>query len=251
MSAASKPLKRSLDIMDLMTGNPRGCSVKEISDAIGLPMPTAYRLVLSLVDAGYLQGAGRHALYRLGQRYWRQVHACRRRPDLADAVRELLSELAGRMDEAVFMTQLRGRSIQPLGAAFPRNRAKSLIQPGDVYPIHASSSGKLIAAHQNPSLRDEMLVHCDFKRYQSQTITSRKVLEREFEEIRRQGYAECDDELDRGVYAMSCPVETPELGVIYSVGVVCPQARLAELGERNAIHASLRSAAKNLAKEIR
>jgi len=251
MSSASKPLKRSLDVMDLMTASPKGCSIKEISESMGLPMPTAYRLVVNLADAGYLQGSGRHALYRLGQRYWRQVHACRRRADLGDSVRAVLSDLAGRMDEAVFMTHLVGRSILPLGAALPRNKAKSFIHPGDVYPIHASSSGKLIAANQAPPLRDEMLSLCDFKKYQPNTLTSRKALERAFEDIRRQGYAVCDDELDHGVYAMSCPVETPELGVIYSVGVVCPQARLGKLGEPGAIHARLRETAKTLAKEIR
>src|SRR5688572_22889816 len=69
MSSASKPLKRSLDVMDLMTASPKGCSIKEISESMGLPMPTAYRLVVNLADAGYLEGSGRHALYRLGQRY--------------------------------------------------------------------------------------------------------------------------------------------------------------------------------------
>jgi DNA-binding IclR family transcriptional regulator len=237
--------------MDLMTASPRGCSIKEISESIGLPMPTAYRLVLNLVDAGYLQGSGRHALYRLGQRYRRQVHACRRRADLGDAVRVALAELAGRIDEAVFMTHLVGRNIRPLCAALPRNKARSFIHPGDVYPIHASSSGKLIAANQALTLREEMLSGCDFMRYQPNTLTSRKALEREFEAIREQGYAVCDDELDQGVYAMSCPIDTPELGVIYSVGVVCPRARLRELGDPRKIHALLRETAKSLAKVVR
>lgn len=223
MAQGSEPLRRAAAVMDLVACS-GGLTVSEISAALELPVPTAHRLVASLVDVGYLSGGGRGSRYNLGPRFFRQLHFNLTPGTLEEIVAPLLQPLADEFQETVFMARLRGDGISLGAAIFPRHSIRTLIHPGHVFPVHATSAGKVICAHRSGAFIERALGR-SLESFRPNTITVAKVLREQYALIRRQGYATIDDELDEGVFALSCPVWYGT-EVLYSVGVVGIRERL-------------------------
>lgn len=210
-----------LEIMDVVSMHPSGATMMEVADRLDFPKSSVYRLVNNLVEEGYLEGGGRHSRYRLGRRFLRQYHNSALSKNLVDLARPALHYLSTQLDEAVNMNSLIGLHIHPVCAEFPRSETvRTMIMPGDFFPIHATASGKVICAFQESALQQEMLEHNELVRYRPNTIVDRESLIHELAQVKAQGYATIDDELDENVLAISVPVMLGNAGVIYSIGVV-------------------------------
>lgn len=229
--------------MDLVACS-NGLTVSEISSALDLPLPTAHRLVGSLADIGYLSGGGRGSSYRLGPRLYRQLHFSLSPHALSGVVSPILQLLADELQETVFVACLKGEKISLGVAAFPSQSVRALVHPGHLFPVHASSAGKVICAFQSKPFIDRALQQ-PLEAFRPNTATSTRLLLEQYELIRRQGYAGIDDELDEGVYALSCPVRIHG-NVLYSVGVVGIRERLLNRFPTDVLVAYLREAANEL-----
>ena len=91
--AAAKPLVRAIEVMDVVSAHPSGATMMEIAERLQLPKATAYRLVSSLTEVGYLRGGGRHSHYRLGERFIRQYQNSASLRDIVNQIRPLLNQL--------------------------------------------------------------------------------------------------------------------------------------------------------------
>ncbi len=76
---------------------------------------------------------------------------------------------------------------------------------GQQYPLHASSSGKVLLAEM-PTEKVIALLPESLKAYTTQTITDRGVLLRELDQVREQGFAVMDNELEEELISLSRPV---------------------------------------------
>lgn len=225
----SKPVSRMLNIMDVVSIHPSGATMLEITEQLQLPRSSTYRLVRSLVTEGYLQGEGRHSRYRLGQRFLRQYHNSALTKKLVNLVRPTLRHLCGQLEEVVNINSLVGWQIRPVCAEFPSAKlARAIIMPGDLFPVHASASGKVICAFQELALQEEMLIHNDMVCYRPNTITDQESLLSELADVKKQGFAIIDDELDEDVLAVAVPIAAGSAGVIYSLGMVAYRQRILE-----------------------
>jgi IclR family transcriptional regulator, acetate operon repressor len=224
MSDTHSPLRRVQDLMDVVTGSPGGITLKQIATELNLPSSTCYRMVQTLIDSGYLSTTGRPALYTTGDRFLRQAHSSLSSGLISKLAKPIVRDAAVRLAETVFMTRLVGTRLHPACEEFSRTGANARILPGENFPVHASSSGKVVCAFQEHTLQSAMLRDCDFHPYQTHTIVSATQMRKEIERVRLQGYAECDNELDSHVYAISFPVRLP-IGVLYSIGMVCHEYR--------------------------
>ena len=228
--------------MDLIAAARDGISVSEIARALGLPTPTALRIVGNLVDIGYANGGGRRSRYTLGRRFHRQVQFSQGTATLDSIAAPVLEKLAASFHQTTFMTRLIGRTVGLAAAVFPNNTAHTLIHPGEQFPFHATSAGKVYCAYQGTAFVDEVLRRL-LEAIRPNTITDADALRRHFADVKVLGYATIDDELDEGVYAVSCPVHAGETGVLYTIGVVGLRDRLLSEHALDAIVDKLRPAA--------
>ena len=211
--------------MDLIAAARDGISVSEIARALGLPTPTALRIAGNLVDIGYADGGGRRSRYILGRRFHRQVQFSQGSATLGSIAAPVLEMLAASFQQTAFMTRLTGQTIGLAAAVFPENTVHTLIHPGEQFPFHATSAGKVYCAYQDTAFVDAVLRR-PLAAIRPDTITDADALRRHFADVRALGYATIDDELDEGVFAVSCPVRAGEAGVLYTIGVVGLRDRL-------------------------
>ena len=76
---------------------------------------------------------------------------------------------------------------------------------GHRWPLHASSTGKVLLAEM-PAEKALALLPEKLEAYTEHTITDRTTLLRELQQIREQGFGVIDNELEEGLLSLSRPV---------------------------------------------
>ena len=227
--SAAKPLSRAVAVMDVISAHPSGATVMEVADRLHLPKTTAYRIIKALVEVGYLSGGGRHYRYRYGPRFVRQYQNSVATRQIVILVRPTLRNLSGLLDEVVYLNVLALDEVRAVCAEFPPvHTARTMVMPGDLFPIYATASGKVLCAFQDPPLRQKMMDEVEFIPFRPNTIRSKADLEREITQVAEQGFGISDDEIDEDVYAISVPVKLESGGVFYSLGVNGVKGRILE-----------------------
>ncbi|MBJ3762555.1 helix-turn-helix domain-containing protein [Maribius pontilimi] len=227
-------LERLIRILEVV-GDADDSTVAEICDRAGLPKPTAYRLVQDLAGAGLLEPVSR-GRFAIGARLKRIVHGAQSDRALLAVVGPVLKAAATEHGAAFFLSRLRGKAVEIIRVETP-DTGVSYLHPGlGKRPMHACSCAKAIAAH-SPGLfaTDDMAGR--LRAYTEFTVTDADDLQAEFAAIRQRGYAECVEEIERGLCSVAAPLAPGGPGATMSIGatgstrVFTPEFR-AELGLR-------------------
>lgn len=149
---------------------------------------TAWRLLRTLEHHGLLDRDPITQRYTVGYGAI-SVAAAVTDDALVRRVRPLLKDLAARTGESVTLAVARRFNLVYVDQVDPPN----VMVPSWIdkpLPLHATSGGKAFLAWLGPDERDAILPK-ELPRYTTRTVTERGQLEREFDEIRRVGYALC------------------------------------------------------------
>ena len=213
-------LERLINILEMTAVAGRPVSVAKIQKATGLPRPTCYRLVQTLVDHRLLDSPETDTRYVIGERLVRLALLGKSDIDVRRASANSIKEAAVRLGESVFLARLRDANVEIIHVEMPDDLSKAFIHPGlGDRPVHACSSAKAIAAFAEEELQ-ESLISGTFEKFTRKSHADREMLLREFSDIQTKGYAECDQEIDLGVSSVAAPVRFGNIGVTFSVGAV-------------------------------
>ena len=195
----------------------KGCvTVADICAHSDLPKPTAYRLVQDLVASGLLEAPTR-GQFVIGARLKRITLSDHSDAALLEVIAPILAAAASEYGAAFFLSRLRGHWVEIIHVATPQTGV-SYLHPGmGKRPLHACSCAKAIAA-VSPDLMSHDELSGQLKRYTARTITSRKELAKELEVIRAKGYAECVEELERGLSSVASTLAQTGVGSTVSIG---------------------------------
>jgi IclR family acetate operon transcriptional repressor len=218
-------LDRLITVLETVAIAGRAVSASDVQRATGLPRPTCYRLLQTLAEHGLLDDPDAASRYLIGERLKRIAVLGQPDADICQAVAPTLQETANDIGEAVFLSRFRDRNIEIIHVETPTDAARSFIHPGlGNRPIHACSCSKAIAAFADKAFQSEILTP-PLRAYTDQTKTKPKEIEREFDLIRKRGYAECVEEIEVGVSSVAAPIPIGSLGVPFSVGATGPVRR--------------------------
>ena len=200
----------------------------ELSELMGLPKPTIHRLVGVLLNSGALQTEeGRNRGYSMGRRMWRILQLGRNPRVVENYAQIVCDRLTEQIRETCYIVKLAIAGVETIARAVPDQGYRLHVLPGEELPAHAASSAKAILAYQDEALIQQVLRE-PLPKLTERTVTDIQEVKRLYEQVRQNGYAVCDREIDPGVVAYSCPVFTDGNQVLYSVGVTGPLERLAQ-----------------------
>lgn len=219
----SEPLRRSVSIMELVATSENGLTMTEITAALNLPKATVYRLVKGLVDTGLLNGASKRSPYVLGERFYRIYAYNIKKQDLQYVVTPLLRPLAKSLGVTVWLARYNSRDVEIAVIVYPQSE-KMIINPGEEFPPHASAGGKVLFSQQPESVIEKVCSSA-LEKYQANTITDVAELKAHYEQVRNQGFAVHDEEMEAGVFSIACPVPQKG-GCIFALGVDFLSSRL-------------------------
>jgi DNA-binding IclR family transcriptional regulator len=234
--SGAQAIERAMAVLRCFDDEVDGLTLSDLAHRTGLAVSTTHRILRTMCGAGFLDQDARTERYVLaratailGQVAARNLgfeHARPRLERLSATARESAS--LGIHDGPQVVVLLRAQAAhrasfdRPLGAR--------------VWP-HASAMGKaLLAFPRRGDLQASLDALTELPRFTERTITRRRALLAELEEVRARGYAVNDRERDLGIRAVGAPILGPEGWAHAAVAVQGPVARLdpariAELGE--------------------
>ncbi|MBN9013056.1 MAG: IclR family transcriptional regulator [Rhizobiales bacterium] len=249
-SENESPLERYFRALESIAISPHGLSVSEIAQTCDLPVGTAHRLLQNLQRSGLIATNGeKRKDYRLGERLLRLLHAGSDGAWLSIAVQPILNDLANRLEETCYLARLAGHEIVSTAWATPNSGLRGYVVPGYRMSPHVAASAKAILAFQSPELIDKALTE-PLPKLTKNTKTDRASIDREYAQVRKQGYATCWDEMEIGLGAIAVPISLPDTGVIYSVGIAGLIDRLTRRSEQDSV-ALLQSSVEMLSRALR
>lgn len=239
-------VERALLALDLLCGGGDPPSIRELTERLGVPRSTTYRILNTLEAHGVARrdAAGR---YTPGPRLLAYARAVPAGADLASLAQPVLEELARAARATAKLSVLDGDAALVVAVAPGPGAYSVATQVGRRFPLHAGAASKVLAAHL-PEAALKALLRRKLPRATPRTITDPKRLAEQFSRARREAIATDHAEFVEGVHAMAVPVFGPDGACAAALSVAHlptePPARLA------AIETALRAAARSLSREI-
>ncbi|MDI3406414.1 IclR family transcriptional regulator [Streptomyces cavernicola] len=223
----NKSVVKAARLLRELAAQPRGgATVTALGKAVGMSRPTAFRLLLSLEQTGLVDRIDNN--YVLGWELARLGRYADPYSGVAQRAQPLLQELADRLNESVTLSVATpDDGLELIAEAYGSHVVGATNQGmrGQRYPLHASSTGKVLLAELGRE-RVTALLPEKLEAFTGQTITDRTQLLRELDQVREQGYGIIDNELEEGLLSLSRPVRDPAGELIAILTVNGPRYRL-------------------------
>ena len=197
-------LDRGLAVIRAFGPGRERLSLSDVARETGLTRAAARRFLLTLVKLGYVRSDGREFSLRplvleLGYAYLSGLAM----PEIASPH---LEELVARVRESSSISVLDGHDIVYV-ARVPTKRIMTVaISVGTRFPAHATSMGRVLLAGMSPDELDKYLSEGDLGTFTARTVTDPDRLKEILREVRRQGYAIVDQELEEGLRSIAAPI---------------------------------------------
>lgn len=192
-------------------------TLAEVARATDLNRATARRLLLTLEQLGYVRKRGDHfaltaKVLELGYSYLASLPA-------AQLAVPHLEELSATLRESSSMAVLDGADIVYV-ARVPANRVMTVsIGLGTRFPAYRTSMGRVLLA-ELPREEVESIWHAsEHAAPTARTVTALAELEERLAEVRSQGWAMVDQELEMGVRSIAAPVRNASGEAIAAINV--------------------------------
>ncbi|MDX2962846.1 IclR family transcriptional regulator [Streptomyces acidiscabies] len=218
---------RAISVMEILAQ--RGeAGVSEVAAEIEVHKSTAFRLLGALEARGLVEQAGERGKYRLGFGIVRLAGAVTGRIDITQQARPICERLAEEIGETVNIAVLQEQyainlyQVRGPGAVAVHNWV------GQLTPLHATSSGKVLLASLAATDRAALLAETGLKKLTPRTITAKTKLEKNLAESLERGYAYTLEELEVGLHAMAAPVRGRDGEVIAALSASGPAYRFTE-----------------------
>jgi len=228
--AAEKPeyrveaLAKGLRILSLFDEQRPSWRVTDLAAAAGLPMPTVYRIVMTLTAEGYLDHLP-NGDYRPGVKTLTLGTAALRGLDLVGIATPKLQRLGDATGETVNLAVLTGDRVLYLVRLRNSDLVTANIQVGSTLPAVTTSIGKLLLAHLDEADLEERITEESFAaQHGPNAKVSLDELHDELVKIREQGWALQDEELAYGLRSVAGPITGHDGRVVAGVNLAV-QAR--------------------------
>lgn len=222
------PIERYFVIMEAVMAAGDGLNLTEVAAVTRLPKPTAHRLLNSLVEVGALElSDSRTKLFLPGPRLWRMLQLGANPSQMARFGQVISRELSQQLGETCYAVRYDGKKVQSIAQEVSPAGYRFHVVPGDILPFNAAATSKVILASQDDATIDRHLSE-PLEALTPFTRTSKIEIYSELHEVRRNGYAICDKEIDENVMAYAVPVRIGDQPVFYALGVTGPVVRMSQ-----------------------
>ena len=199
-----RAVERALRVIRAFDARQRSMSLSDVARATELDRATVRRLLLTLVDLGYVREEGREfvltpRVLALGYAYLSGV-------SLVDIAQPHLQHMAHVLDETAALTVLDDDHVVYVSLAPSTRLTAVTITVGTRFEAYATSMGRVLLAGLSDDELDAHLAEVDIRPRTARTITSVDELRAEILRAREQGWALVDQELEDGLCGVSVPV---------------------------------------------
>ncbi len=223
---ADSSLTRMLTVLDLFTEQRLHWSAEDISQALGVSLPTSYRYARALSEAGLLR-RGSDARFTLGPRIVVLDHFIRQADPLLQCGVPFMKELVAQTGFDCVISSLHGQQLLDIHRELGQMPASLSYGRGRPRPLFKGAAAKVILAGlPTPALRRLFDAHT------AQAVAAGLPadwpgLRRYFSRIRKAGHYLSLGELENNLAALAAPLHYADASVAGALSVVTTVQRMA------------------------
>jgi len=234
---------RVLQILTAVAQQGGPVPVKQLCDLTGLPSSTVYRHVAVLRRWGFVDEAEREATYEPGPMSL-QLAGVGQRARLAQAAHDELVQLVAQTGESAGLMVTVNAHVVCLEMVDSPQALRCSFRKGSAVPLLKGASAKAQLAHLPVRERDEVLALHLGDRAPELLPT----LLAQLRQVREQGYAVTENEVDLGVWGVSVPILSRSQRLLGGVSLMAPSLRVG--GRDKALIQATRAAAQRVASRL-
>jgi IclR family pca regulon transcriptional regulator len=210
-------LERGLAVLQVFSREHPAPTLSEVARLAGTTRATARRILLTLERLGHVRSDGRRfsltpRVLALGWSYLSSLN-------LWEIAQPLMEDLVEQTGESCSAATLDLPDIVYV-ARVPTRRIMSItLGVGTRLPAHATSMGRVLLAALDDEDLDAFLGGGRLPALTERTITSPQVLRAAIEEVRAQGWALVDQELELGLRSVAAPIQDAEGRTVAALNV--------------------------------
>jgi DNA-binding IclR family transcriptional regulator len=199
-------LEKTIHILELLSEDPKGMTVTEISRKLGFPKSTTHRILSTFSTHDYIAQDSETKKYFLGLRLLQISSSILANLDIRKISERYLEELYEKSREVVHMYIYREGMMTCINkVGNPGGLTLSSFVGWTTEP-HPSAAGKILLSGMSAETIRKIYRGRTLKKFGKRTITDIETLTQELEKIRKQGYAIDDEEYYEGVRCVAAPV---------------------------------------------
>lgn len=223
---------RALSLLRHLAQNPGWHGVRPLATALGLSPSTAYRLLDSLVRAGFARHDPAHGQYAIGHGAVELGLSALASFDLTGVAPPTLEALVVETGESIFLAVLDEGMIVYLMKQEGRGAIRTTAVLGTRRPVHCTALGKTFLAFMPADEARAIVDRHGMPALTPNTITTLPRLWEELAEVRLRGYAVDREEIEEGLTCIAAPVRDHSGQQVAAVSVAGPTVRIAPEQER-------------------
>ncbi|TWD50544.1 IclR family transcriptional regulator [Arthrobacter sp. AG367] len=231
-------------IVRLISAFPQDVNALQLSDLAGragLPLTTTHRLVGQLAGYGLLETAP-GGMVRPGLRLWELVNRASPALALRQAAMPFMEDIQQVLNQNVNLAVLDGWEALFVERLSRRGSVANRAQVAGRMPIHISSAGLALMAHQDKAMQQEYLGQFTDPEGRLAAADVRALLA----ETAHQGFAQLKGVVDAGTWGIAVPVLDRRQRAVASLGVVVPLQEM----RLQALVPALQTAARGIARQL-
>lgn len=237
-------IARAARVLRALEAHPRGLTSSELAEEVGLARSTVHRIAAALAEECLLVNSTPGGGYRLGPALASLATAARR--ELLLELHPDLVRLAEAANETVDLAVLDGSRVLFVDQVPVPRRLAAVSAVGMAFPAHCTANGKaLLAALTDAEV--ERLLPAQLDAETPQTITSRRALFEELDQVRAEGVAYDREEHTPGIAAVGAVVGSPR-GAMAAVTIPLPAERF--YGNETSLAATLLQACRTMRRTL-
>lgn len=220
-----RSLERGLSVINSFSREHPSQTLSEVAARTELTRATSRRVLLTLSELGYVDHQGRSfaltpKVLDLGYSYLSSLRVV----SIAQPSMECLVE---QVHESSSMSVLDGKEIVYV-ARVPTTRIMTIaLALGSRLPAYATSMGRVLLSGLSDADVDSYLRDTELEKLTPHTVTDPTRLRSLILEVRSEGFALVDQELEEGVRSIAAPILNGRDEIIAAINVSCHASRIA------------------------
>jgi DNA-binding IclR family transcriptional regulator len=192
--------RRVLALMLAFSAEHNTLSARDLAAATGIALPSVYRYITLLRETGLL-AEGDRGSFRLSARLIGLARAAEAAESIIDVADPVMRGLVAETEETVILVRLIGRSAICVHRVESAHHLRTTFEPGQPLPLERGASARVLLASLTPEVRRDYL-----QPFADRDPAGAAKLEERVKEAALRGWATSEEEIDRGVWAVSVPV---------------------------------------------
>lgn len=243
-------LARGLSVLEAFAQEVPQLTISQLSNKTGLSRAAVRRCLYTLSKLGYA-GAEDGQRYSLRPKMLTLSHTYTVSNTLSSAAQPILERMSEKLHESFSVATLDGDEIVYIARTQVHRVMSVDLHVGSRLPAYCTSMGRVLIASQPPDVVEKYLSRVELTSYTPRTVNSVDKLRSMLRNVRRNGYAMCDQEYEVGLRSIAVPVYAASGKVIATVNLSGNAQRMPMLDMQTHFLPHLRAAANELSVFLR